>query len=46
VAGSPSTFFVGISPASLPTGTYSGTVTVTPNNGSPAVVIPVTLIAQ
>ncbi len=46
VAGSPSTFFVGISPTSLPTGTYSGTVTVVPNNGSPSVVIPVTLIAQ
>jgi hypothetical protein len=46
VAGSPSTFFVGISPTSLPTGTYSGSVTVTPNNGSPAVVIPVTLVAQ
>jgi hypothetical protein len=46
VAGNPGAFFVGISPTSLPSGTYSGTVTITPNNGSPAVVIPVTLMAQ
>jgi len=44
-AGSPSTVFVGITPSALPAGQYSGTVTVTPTNGSPAVVIPITLIA-
>jgi len=43
-AGSPSTFFVGVTPGNLPTGQYSGIVTVTPNNGAPAVVIPITLV--
>jgi hypothetical protein len=44
-AGSPSSFFVGVSPSALPQGQYSGTITLQPNNGGPAVVIPVTLVA-
>jgi len=45
-AGSPSSFFVGVTPGGLPAGQFSGTVTVTPTNGAPAVVIPITLISQ
>jgi hypothetical protein len=45
-AGNPSTFFVGATPAGLPAGVYSATVTVQPDNGGPAVVIPVTLNAK
>jgi len=45
-SGSPSSFFVGVTPGGLPAGQFSGTITVTPTNGAPAVVIPITLISQ
>lgn len=42
-AATPSTFFVGVTTATLGVGTFKGTITVDPKNGNPVVTIPVTV---
>lgn len=42
----PGTLIVSVNPATLPLGSYSGTVTVTPSGGLAAIQIPVTLIVK